>query len=464
MKDTAVEIVRQLRQAGFAAYFVGGCVRDQVMGREPKDYDIATSARPEQVMRLFPQTVPIGARFGVVLVIVEGRKYEVATFRSDGAYHDGRRPEAVTYTHEARLDVLRRDFTMNGLLCDPLDGEVLDYVGGQQDIQEGRVRCIGDPVQRFLEDKLRMMRAVRFAARFNFSLDQQTFDAILHSPEEILQVSRERLRDELASILTEGYAHNGFVLLDRVGLLRAVLPEISALQGVEQPPEFHPEGDVWTHTLLMLQIMDETRRQLAQGSNPTATDWTQLEAGVRDEIEPYPSVSLAMGVLLHDVGKPVTFEVKDRIRFNNHSEEGARMAVRVCERFRFASREAERIVQLVRDHLKFKDLPQMRPSTLKRFLRQEGFDEHLELHRLDCLGSHRQLDLWCLAREKREQLKPEEISPAPMISGDDLIRLGYHPGPVFKRILKSVEDAQLDLTVKTREEALEWVEDRFAKG
>ncbi len=463
MKPSAVAIVRELRQAGFAAYFVGGCVRDQVMGQEPKDYDIATSARPEQVMRLFPQTVPVGAQFGVVLVILEGRKYEVATFRSDGAYHDGRRPEDVTYTDEARLDVLRRDFTMNGLLYDPLAGEVLDYVGGQSDIGKGLLRSIGDPVRRFGEDKLRMMRAVRFAARFQFSLEQQTLDAIVRASKQIAQVSKERLRDELIRILTEGAAHDGFLLLDQTQLLNSILPEISALQGVEQPPEFHPEGDVWTHTMLMLQIMDQTRRQLAQGTNPTATDWKQLSAGEQDEVESYPSISLAMAVLLHDVGKPLTFEVKDRIRFNNHCEEGARLATRICERFRLANRQTERIVQLVRDHLKFKDLPQMKPSTLKRFLRQVGFDEHLELHRIDCLGSHRQLELWHLARQMREQLRPEEIRPEPLISGDDLIQLGYRPGPMFKQILKSVEDAQLELAVRTREEALDWVGSRFAR-
>lgn len=462
MKQAAIGIVQKLREAGFSSYFVGGCVRDQVMGRDSKDYDIATSARPEQVMNLFTHTVPIGVQFGVVLVLVDGRSYEVATFRSDGIYPDGRHPREVVYTDDARLDVLRRDFTINGLLYDPLSDEVLDFVGGLNDIHNAQVRTIGDPAQRFREDKLRLIRAVRFASRFNFRLEPHTAKAIEAMADQIVQVSNERLREELIKILTEGFAHPSFQLLDAARLLRPILPEIADLQGVEQPPEFHPEGDVWRHTLLMLRIMDETRHQLELGNNPTATDWAVV-GGVAGEPAPYPPLTLAMGVLLHDVGKPATFEVKDRIRFNNHCEEGARLAVRICERFRFTNRQTERIVHLVRDHLKFKDLPQMRPSTLKRFLRQEGFDEHLELHRLDCLGSHRHLDMWCFAKQKREELKPDEMLPIPLISGDDLIELGYRPGPVFKDILKSVEDAQLDLVLRTREEALQWVESRFPK-
>ena len=458
MKETAISIVRKLRQEGYSAYLAGGCVRDQLMGNTPKDYDVATSARPEQVMRLFSQTMSVGAQFGVVLVLIDGMQVEVATFRSDGNYADGRHPNEVTYTDDARLDVLRRDFTINGLLWDPLAETLLDYVGGREDIRSRIIRTIGDPGHRFQEDKLRLMRAARFSARFGFELEPGTRNTIQALADQIVRVSKERLRDELIKILTEGYASRGVQLLEALGLLLPILPEISDLRGVEQPPEFHPEGDVWVHTLLMLQIMDETKRNLAQGSNPTATDWAAIpDNGV------YPSISLALGVLLHDVGKPQTFEVTDRIRFNNHCEVGARMALRICDRLRFTNRHTERVTQLVRDHLKFKDLPQMRPATLKRFLRQEGFEEHLELHRLDCLGSHRNLDLWRLSKDHLTHLKPEEIRPVPLISGDDLIALGYRPGPIFKEILKAVEDAQLDLVIHDRAQALNWVENHFER-
>jgi poly(A) polymerase len=464
MKDTAINIVTRLRREGYSAYFAGGCVRDQLMGLPPKDYDIATSARPEQVMQLFAHTVGVGAGFGVVLVVNDGHPVEVATFRSDGTYADGRHPDEVIYTDNAKLDVMRRDFTINGLLWDPLTETLLDYVGGHDDIRSRIIRTIGDPHQRFLEDKLRLIRAARFSARFGFELELATRDTIRVLADQILSVSKERLRDELIKILTEGYASRGIQLLETLRLLGPILPEISALQGVEQPPEFHPEGDVWVHTLLMLQLMDETKQDLARGLNPTATDWTVPPSTANPlETTVYPSISLALGVLLHDVGKPETFETRDRIRFNNHCEVGARIALRICDRFRFTNKQTERITQLVRDHLKFKDLPQMRPATLKRFLRQEGFEEHLELHRLDCLGSHRNLDLWRRTRDHLDRLAPEEIRPAPLISGDDLIALGYRPGPIFKEILKAAEDAQLDLLIQSHAEAVQWVQSRFER-
>lgn len=464
MKEGAISIVTKLRQAGHSAYFAGGCVRDQLMGIPPKDYDVATSAHPEQVMRLFSHTVAVGAEFGVVLVLSDGQPVEVATFRSDGNYADGRHPDKVSYTDDARLDVMRRDFTINGLLWDPLTETLLDYVGGHDDIRNRVIRTIGDPHQRFREDKLRLIRAARFSARFGFELEAATRDTIQAQADQILRVSKERLRDELTKILTEGYSGLGIQLLETLRLLRPILPEISDLQGVRQPPEFHPEGDVWTHTLLMLRLMDETKQELTRGTNPTATDWTAVSAvGGCLETRSYPSISLALGVLLHDVGKPPTFEIRDRIRFNNHCEVGARMALQICDRLRFTNKQTERVAQLVRDHLKFKDLPQMRPSTLKRFLRQEGFEEHLELHRLDCLGSHRNLDLWKMTKDHLARLAPEEIRPAPLLSGDDLIALGYQPGPIFKAILKAVEDAQLDLLIQSHAEAVQWVESRFEK-
>jgi poly(A) polymerase len=465
VKENAIAIVKKLRQEGYSAYFAGGCVRDQLMGITPKDYDVATSAHPDQVMRLFPNSVAVGARFGVVLVVNDGQQVEIATFRSDGNYLDGRRPNDVTYTDDARLDVRRRDFTINGLLWDPLSETLLDHVGGAKDIREGVIRTIGDPALRFREDKLRMVRAARFSARFGFDLETTTRETIQASADEILQVSKERLRDELIKILTEGYASRGIQLLETLRLLRPILPEISDLQGIEQPPEFHPEGDVWVHTLLMLQLMDETKRDLANGSNLTASDWAAIAVpGSPEGIGIYPSISLALGVLFHDVGKPQTFEIKDRIRFNNHCEVGARIAIQICDRLRFTNRQTDRVAQLVRDHLKFKDLPQMRPATLKRFLRQDGIEEHLELHRLDCLGSHRNLDLWRIAKDHLDRLTPEEIRPTPLISGDDLIALGYRPGPIFKEILKAVEEAQLDLHIHSRTDAVRWVEDRFERN
>jgi len=486
MKKTATDIVKKLRESGYAAYLVGGCVPDMVMGREPKDFDIATSARPEEVTRLFPQTLTVGAQFGVVLVVQNGHPYEVATFRSDGPYEDGRHPKEVLYTDDPRRDVLRRDFTINGLLYDPVAETVLDFVEGQTDIRNGIIRTIGESQQRFLEDKLRLMRAVRFAARFGYKLDPDTRRSIFELAHKINQVSQERIREELIKILTEGYSAKGIRLLEECHLLQEILPEVSKLKGVPQPPEFHPEGDVWTHTMLMLELMDQTKRERNLGSGgasiePSPPSNLPYQSRVQDIGRPedtasslprdqavdvgdpqsYPSICLAVSVLLHDIGKPPTFEVRDRIRFNNHPEVGARMAARICERFRFTNKQSDQIIRLVSDHLKFKDLPHMRPSTLKRFLRQDGFDEHLELHRLDCLGSHRNLDNWKYAKEMLERLEPEEIRPSRLLTGDDLILMGHQPGPLFKEILKAVEDAQLDNQIHSPEEARQYVLSRF---
>jgi poly(A) polymerase len=438
-RKTASEIARRLRGAGFQAYFVGGCVRDLVMGREPADYDISTDARPEQVVKLFPESLTVGAQFGVVLVPREPGNVEVATFRSDGRYTDGRHPAQVTYANTAREDVRRRDFTINGLLMDPVSQEILDYVGGQADIRARRVRTIGDAVERFSEDRLRMLRAVRFAARFDFALDAATLVAIQKLASAIRDVSAERVRDEILKILTEGRARRGFELLDQTALLKEVLPEIKALQGVAQPPEFHPEGDVWTHTLMMLEGL---------GAGPG-----RAGAGV--------STTLALGVLLHDVGKPPTFTVRERIRFDNHVEVGARMAEEICRRLRMPGKETEQVLELVRHHLRFKDFPKMRRSTQLRFIRMPGFEEHLELHRLDCLASHGNLDHYELARKLVAETPAEEVKPAPLVTGHDLIAAGYKPGPLFKQILRAVEDAQLEGRLHTREEAMGMVAELF---
>ena len=433
-RQAATEIVKRLRAEGFQAFLVGGCVRDLVMGREPKDYDIATDATPEQVVKLYPNALTVGAQFGVVMVPDDSGNIEVATFRSDGRYADGRHPTEVRFARTPEEDVRRRDFTINGLLLDPESEQVVDYVGGQADIRARRVRCIGDPVERFNEDRLRMLRAVRFASRFDFALDKAAKLAIQKLAAQIHDVSAERVRDEIVKILTEGRARRGFELLDETGLLREVLPEIKALQGVQQPPEFHPEGDVWVHTLMMLEGL----------RNPTPT--------------------LALAVLLHDVGKPPTFTVRERIRFDNHVEVGAQMAEGICARLRLSTRETERIVELVRHHLRFKDFPRMKRSTQLRFLRMEGFEEHLELHRLDCLASHGDLTNYELACRLLEEIPPAEIKPAVLVRGQDLIAQGYTPGPIFKEILQAVEDAQLEGRLHSREDALRLVAEQFPKS
>jgi poly(A) polymerase len=427
----ATEVVTCLRQAGFQAYFVGGCVRDLIMAREPKDYDVATDAKPDQVAALFPRSLLVGARFGVVQVPREAAPVEVATFRSDGIYEDGRRPHDVRFAQRPEDDVRRRDFTINGLLFDPAEGRVIDYVGGQADIRERRIRAIGDAHERFHEDHLRMLRAVRFAARLGFSLERFTLDAIRELRELIANVSHERVRDEVVKMLTEGSPRRAIELLDETGLLAIILPEVKAFQGVEQPPQFHPEGDVWTHTLLMLGQL--------QGSSAT----------------------LALGVLLHDVGKPATFSVRDRIRFDRHAEVGAKMAAEICQRLRLPSKQTERIAALVQNHLRFKDLPQMRRSTQMRFLGMDGFDEHLELHRLDCLASHGDLTNYNLALRLLRETPPSEIKPQPLVRGRDLIAAGYSPGPQFKVILRAVEDAQLEGTIRSKEEGMALVRKLF---
>ena len=445
MKEHAIHIVRELREHGFQAYLAGGCVRDMLLGLEPTDYDVTTDAKPNQVMRVFPETYAVGAQFGVVLVPVpkEGREIdragplhpvEVATFRSDGAYSDGRHPDKVQYSKSPEEDVQRRDFTINGLLMDPFDeNRVLDFVGGRDDLAAGIVRAIGDPERRFQEDKLRMLRAVRFAARFGYTIDQPTFAAIQVLAPAIHQVSRERVRDEQTKMLTEGHARVAFELLDQSGLLQEVLPEIVRMHGVEQPPQFHPEGDVWIHTMMLLE---------------------QLPAGC--------SKTLAWGALLHDVGKPPTFRVApDRIRFDGHVEVGVAMAHEIGQRLHFSNDDTEQIEALVANHMRFADVERMKDSTLKRFLRLPSFDEHMELHRIDCRASHGGLDLYNFVAEKVRTTPAEEIRPEPLLTGRDLIGMGYAPGPRFKEILSAVEDAQLEGRLQTGREAMDWVKDEF---
>ncbi len=452
-KQAAVEIIRELRAKGYEAYLAGGCVRDLLLGREPADYDVATSAKPDEVMRIFPRTFAVGAQFGVVLVPVRGemqvspdddlplsveqlpsphaKVVEVATFRSDGLYTDGRHPDEVRFSSSPKEDVQRRDFTINGLLLNPLDGNrILDFVGGRADIEARVVRTIGDPEKRFNEDKLRLLRAVRFAARFSYEIEARTFEAMRRLAPQIHQVSRERVRDELSKMLIEGRARRAFELLDASGLLHEVLPEVERMKGVAQPPQFHPEGDVWVHTLMLLEMLPK----------PT-------------------SKTLAWGALLHDVGKPPTFRVApDRIRFDGHVEVGVAIAAEICRRLRFSNDETEQIKALVENHMKFADVMRMRESTLKRFLRLPKFDEHLALHRIDCLGSHANLELYEFARQKYEQTPVEVVRPEPLINGRDLISMGLQPSAAFKDILTAAEDAQLEGTLRSKEEALQFVQ------
>jgi poly(A) polymerase len=432
----AAEICRGLTERGFTAYFVGGCVRDLLLGREPADYDVATNATPIEVQEIFPGSLTVGAQFGVVIVPGEEAQIEVATFRSDIGYSDGRHPDNVVFTTTPEQDAARRDFTINGMFMDPANDRVLDFVGGQKDLEAGIIRAIGDAKQRFTEDKLRLARAVRFAARFGYEIEQETFKAIRTLAREIMQVSAERLRDELTKMLTEGEARRAFEYLDETWLLSVVLPEIARMHGVEQPPQYHPEGDVWIHTMLMIE-------QLPAGCAPT----------------------LAWGVLLHDVGKPATFrsaaETGDRIRFDNHVDVGVKMAEAICSRLRFSNEDTEQIAALVANHMKFKDVTQMRTSTLKRFVRLPHFDEHLELHRLDCLSSHRQLDNLELVEKFIADTPPEQVRPPRLITGDDLRELGFRPGPQYKTILEAVEEAQLEGKIGSREEALAYVASNY---
>jgi poly(A) polymerase len=435
-RELANSICDTLRAHRYQALLVGGCVRDLLLGREAADYDVTTDATPDQVMELFPDSIAVGARFGVILVPRDGLKVEVATFRSDVGYSDGRHPDRVEYARTPKEDVQRRDFTINGLLLRHDSGEVLDFVGGQADLKAGLIRAIGEPDRRFSEDKLRLLRAVRFAARFGFRIELATSDAIRRHAHEVTAVSAERVRDELTKLLTEGAARHGFELLDETGLLQAVLPEIAAMKGVEQPPQYHPEGDVWIHTRLMIE-------QLPAGCSPT----------------------LAWGVLLHDVGKPATFksadETGDRIRFDGHVDVGVSMGEAICRRLRFSNDETEQIVTLVANHMRFKDVEQMRASTLKRFVRLPRFEEHLELHRLDCLSSHARLHAYDQVRKVLAETPNEQIRPTRLLTGEDLKEMGYSPGPIFSDILRAVEDAQLEGELSTKAEAAKFVKDHF---
>jgi len=428
----AHQILSTLHQAGFDAYLAGGCVRDRQRGFPPKDFDIATNAHPKDIIKLFERTVPVGVAFGVILVILEDQAFEVATFRREGNYVDGRHPGTVTFS-TLEQDAKRRDFTVNGLYYDIRSKSVIDLVEGQADLNKKIIRTIGDPESRFLEDHLRMMRAIRFSVQLGFEIEKKTFEAIKKHASKIKLISAERIRDELMKTLTSSDPELGIRLLDETGLSQEFLPELSKMKGVEQPMEYHPEGDVFVHTLLLLKGMKNA------------------------EIE------LAMGALLHDVAKPNTFQrAPDRIRFHGHDVLGAEMTKNICKRLAFSNAQTELIASLVLEHLRFKDVFHMRLSTLKRFMSLPRFDLHLELHRLDCLASHGKLEAYHFAKEKYEEFLKEPPPPLKLVTGEDLIDLGFLPGPLFSEIIKKVEDQILEGAITNKEEALSFVKANFS--
>jgi putative nucleotidyltransferase with HDIG domain len=435
MKSTARDIARRLREQGYKAYFAGGCVRDLLRGQASKDIDIATDARPEVVQTLFPRTYAVGAHFGVIVVLENAFQFEVATFRSDGAYLDGRRPVEVHFA-TAEEDAARRDFTINGMFFDPEKDEVIDFVGGRADLEKRVIRAIGDPAQRFTEDRLRLLRAVRFATVLEFEIEPGTWDGVVAQAATINEISAERIREELMRIFLSPQRVRGWDLLDASGLMRAILPELETMKGCEQPPQFHPEGDVFKHTRIMLELL------------PAAA-----------------SLPLVFSVLFHDIGKPPTSLVDEegRIRFNGHDRIGAEMTEAIMERLRFSRAEIDATVEAVRQHMVFKDVPNMRVAKLKRFMARPTFDDELELHRVDCASSHGMMENYDFLQEKKEEFANEPIIPPPLVRGDDLIALGLNPGPRFGEILEAVETRQLEGALKDREEALAWVKDEYSE-
>ena len=478
ISPNALKVLYRLKEAGYQGFLVGGAVRDLLLGITPKDFDVATNALPEEVRRLFRNSRLIGRRFRLAHVHFGHEIIEVATFRAAASPEredDEEEADAELDVEEANSDsdsdsdteaaapvtvpddpahrafdttgrilrdniygtieedVWRRDFAANGLYYNIDDFSIWDFVDGVGDVRARRLKLIGDPETRYREDPVRMLRAVRFAARFEYAIEPRTFAAMQKLAHQIEVVSRERVRDELTRMLTEGHARRAFLLLDESGLLRHVLPEVSAMKGVEQPPEFHPEGDVFVHTLLLLDHLPN----------------------------PCP-MTLAWGALLHDVGKPATFRLApDRIRFDNHVEVGVRIAEEVCRRLRFSGDETEQILALVDNHMRFGHVGRMKESTLKKFLRMPSFDEHLALHRADSLASHRNLSTYEFLQQKRAEIPPENMRPAPLVTGDDLIASGHAPGPKFREILNAVEDAQLEGRLLSRADALEFVHREF---
>lgn len=433
-KTIATKIVERLQQAGFAAFWVGGCVRDFLLGREPQDFDIATGARPEQIENIFPRTIAVGRKFGVMVVVENKHQFQVATFRADENYQDGRRPEKIHFAN-AEADALRRDFTINGLFYDPVSKVIHDWVGGEKDLRAKIVRTIDEPEERFAEDHLRLLRAVRFAAQLNFEIEPKTFTAVKKLAPKIKIISAERIRDELLKLFIQPHAARGLELLRESRLLEPVLPELAATVSCEQSPDFHPEGSVFNHIKLMLE-------KLPQDS---------------DELLPWT-------VLLHDIAKPVTAE-KDlktgAIHFYGHEKIGATMAEKILKRLRFPRKQVDEIVACVKNHMQFKDVKQMRKSTLHRLLLRETFPLELELHKLDCLGSNGSLEHYDFLIEQAEDLKKKPAIRPPLLTGKDLIKLGMNPGPAMGALLHEIRDKQLAEELKTPRQAKSWVKEKW---
>lgn len=437
MEATAKQIISILQRAGHVAYLAGGCVRDSLTGIEPKDYDIATSAVPAQVLELFPNGKSVGAHFGVILVKRGEFSFEIATFRTDGSYTDGRRPESVEYSTPEE-DAQRRDFTINGLFLDPLSGEIIDFVGGCADIEARQLRAIGNPEERLREDYLRLLRAIRFAARFEFEIEPATWKAITQHAADIRTISAERIRDELSRILVHPTRVRGFDLLVESGLMAQLIPEILELRGCEQPPQFHPEGDVFVHTRLMLSLLPD-----------------------------YPSLPLVLAVLLHDIGKPATYscdESEQRIRFNGHDKVGAEMTEGILRRLKFPNATIDATTEMVARHMAFMNVRQMRTSKLKRFMNGEHFADELELHRVDCLGSWGGLDNYEFLVAKAEEFASAPLVPPPLVTGRDLIDRGRRPGPEFRAILTEIQNLQLEGELVDRAQALAWLDERLSQA
>ena len=428
-RQRAAAVAAKLRAAGFKAYFAGGCVRDALLGLEPKDYDVATEARPEQVVALFPRSQAVGAHFGVVVVRTGPDHVEVATFRTDGSYKDGRRPEEVTYSTPEE-DAQRRDFTVNGIFQDPATDEVIDFVGGQADLAAKVLRAIGNPAERFREDHLRLMRAVRFAATLGWEIEPATWAAVKAEAPALAKISIERTRDEFIKIMLHPNRVRGLDLLDKSGLLTCIIPEMEALKGCEQPPQFHPEGDVWVHTRLMLSLLPEK-----------------------------VSIPLVLSVLLHDIAKPATLTIDEtgRIRFNGHDDLGARMTGDILRRMKFSNEIIDATVEAVLQHMKFMHVKEMRTSRLKRWMAHPTFDDQMALHRVDCLGCHGMLDNYEFLQARQQEFANEPVIPPPLLTGHDLMAAGYARGPEIGRLLTLVQDQQLEGTLTTKEAALAWL-------
>ena len=433
LRQAAQAVAHRLTGAGHQALFAGGCVRDALLGLEPADYDIATSARPEEILRLFPRSDEVGAHFGVIIVRERDYQFQVATFRSDGAYIDGRHPESVTFT-DAEEDAKRRDFTINGLLEDPFSGDIIDHVEGRRDLEAGILRAIGIPHERFAEDALRLLRALRFAVHTGFEIHPATWDALSADAALIRQVSPERVRDEFSKIMTHSSRRMGIELLVDSGLMEFVIPEFLDLRGCEQPPQFHPEGDVYIHTLMMLELL---------GDNS--------------------SLELALSVLLHDIAKPPTFSVDEtgRIRNSGHDRIGARMSEDILRRLRYSNQTIENVCSMVGNHMNFMNVQHMRTAKLKRFMARPTYEEELELHRVDCTSSHGMLDNIEFLQDKAQEFASEPLIPPALVSGHDLIALGLEPGPYFGEILDYLQTEQLEGRITDRDTALAIITKKF---